>query len=96
MEVATVGPHRALTISDFSGKRIWVFPVIGVPTADLLNEVLDRAHFWKCEGVPVVVYDHVGINNVWSEHLKWLNTHIAAVKALKVEEVLWGLAEIEQ
>jgi hypothetical protein len=86
-----IGAHRSMSLSLPSGQRIWAYPAVGVPTADMLNDVHDKAERAAQKGFPLLVYDHVGIRDVWIEHLKWLDTHIAAVRALKVMDAAWEL-----
>ena len=45
--------------------------------------------------LPVLVYDHIGIRETWSAHLKWLDENIRAVRAIKVAEAGWSLAALE-
>jgi hypothetical protein len=86
-----VGPHRAMALALASGKRVWAYPVVGVPTAELLNDVYNKAEDARATEVPFVVYDHIGIQDVWLEHLRWLDGHIAAVKTLRVMDAAWEL-----
>lgn len=44
---------------------------------------------------PILVYDHVGIRDMWAAHLKWLDDNIKSVRAIKVSEVGWMLAGFE-
>lgn len=88
-----VGAHRSMSLSLPSGKRVWAYPAVGVPTADLLNDVHQRAEQAAEKGFPLLIYDHIGIQDVWLQHLKWLDEHIAAVKAFRVMDVAWELVK---
>jgi TIR domain len=90
--VEGIGAHRAISIRLLDGKRVWAYPVVGVPTAELLNDVADKARRADQQETPVLVYDHVGIRDGWAEHLNWLDQNIRAVKAIKVFEAGWVLA----
>ncbi len=51
----------------------------GIPTAELLNDVAEKARRAAQDDVPILVYDHIGISEAWMNHLKWLDEHIRAV-----------------
>lgn len=90
-----IGAHRAIAVRLLDDRKIWAYPVVGVPTAEILNDVADKARRADQLEVPVVVYDHVGIRERWSAHLKWLDEHIRSVRAIKVSEAGWALAAWE-
>lgn len=85
-----IGAHRAIAFSLPNGKKIQAYPVVGVPTAELLNDVHDKAV--NNSGFPCLVYDHVGIREAWLDHLDWLDDQIDAVRTLKVLDAGWELA----
>jgi hypothetical protein len=87
-----VGAHRAVSIDLPNGARIWAYPVVGIPTAELLNDVAVKASSANQYGIPFLVYDHVGIGEHWTAHLSWLDQNIQVVKAIKVSEAGWALA----
>lgn len=93
--VEGIGAHRAISIRLLDDNKIWAYPVVGIPTADLLNDVADKAKRADQGGRPVLVYDHIGIREQWTAHLKWLDENISAVRALKVREAGWTLAAWE-
>jgi TIR domain len=86
-----VGAHRAVSIR-LDDKRIWAYPVVGIPTAELLNDVAEKASRAGQRETPVLVYDHVGIQGWWEAHLDWLDRNVKAVKAVKVHEAAWVFA----
>lgn len=88
-----IGAHRAISIVIPGGRELWAYPVVGVPTAELFNDIAVKAKAADQNGTPVLVFDHIGIRSAWMSHLKWLDEHITAVKAIKVAEAGWELAE---
>jgi hypothetical protein len=87
-----IGAHRAISVRLPDNRKIWAYPVVGVPTAELLNDVAEKATRADQRETPVLVYDHIGIRDQWVAHLKWLDENIRAVRALKVFEAGWILA----
>lgn len=90
-----IGAHRAIAVRLLDDRKIWAYPVVGVPTAETLNDVADKARRAGQNEKPVLVYDHVGIRESWSAHLKWLDENISAVRSIKVSEAGWSLAAWE-
>jgi len=93
--VEGIGAHRAIAVRLLDDRRIWAYPVVGVPTAEILNDIADKARRADQREIPVLVYDHIGIRDSWSTHLKWLDENIRAVRSLKVSEAGWLLAAWE-
>jgi hypothetical protein len=91
-KVDGIGRHRAIAITLANNSKLWAYPVVGIPTADLFNDVAERARMADQKGVPVLVYDHVGIRDQWVAHLKWLDQNIASVRAIRISEAAWVLA----
>jgi hypothetical protein len=90
--VEAIGAHRAIAVRLLDDRIIWAYPIVGVPTAEILNDVADKAlRANQCEA-PILVYDHIGIRDTWNAHLRWLDEHIKAVRAIKVSEAGWVLA----
>jgi hypothetical protein len=87
-----IGAHRAISVRLLDDRRIWAYPVVGVPTAELIYDVAEKAKRVNQHEIAVLVYDHVGIGEQWSAHLKWLDDNIRAVRAIKVHEAGWTLA----
>lgn len=90
-----VGAHRAIAVRLIDESRVWAYPIVGVPTAEILNDIADKARRSDQLGVPVLVYDHIGIRETWSAHLKWLDEQIRAVRTIKVSEAGWSFAAWE-
>jgi hypothetical protein len=88
-----IGAHRAIAVTLPGGRRVWAYPVVGVPTASLLNDIADRAERADHGEMPFLVYDHVGISKPWMDHLGWLDSNISAVRSLQVFEAGWRLVE---
>jgi hypothetical protein len=93
--VEGIGAHRAIALRLLDERKIWAYPVVGVPTAEILNEVAEKARRADQREIPVLVYDHIGIRETWSAHLKWLDENIRGVRAIKVSEAGWILAAWE-
>lgn len=93
--VEGVGAHRAIAVRLLNDCKVWAYPIVGVPTAEILNDIADKARRADQSEVPVLVYDHVGIREAWSAHLQWLDEQISAVRAIKVSEAGWALAAWE-
>src|SRR3546814_6954015 len=41
--VEGVGAHRAVAVRLLDGEKIWAYPIVGIPTAEILNDVADKA-----------------------------------------------------
>lgn len=94
-EVYGVGAHRAVSLRLPDDSRLWAYPIVGIPSADLLNDVVDKARLADQPEMPVLVYDHIGIRDPWMAHLKWLDENIRAVRAIRIAEAAWTLAAWE-
>lgn len=88
-----IGAHRAIAFSLPNGTKIQAYPVVGVPTAELLNDIHDKAVQSAHDRTPCLVYDQVGIRPAWVAHLAWLDQQINVVRALKVLDAGWELAQ---
>jgi hypothetical protein len=91
-----VGAHRSVSIRLLDDKKIWAYPVVGIPTAEMLNDVALKASKADQHEKPVLIYDQLGIRDVWIAHLKWLDDNISSVRAIKVSEAGWRLAAWEE
>lgn len=91
-EIQGIGLHRAIALKLVDGSKVWAYPVVGIPTAELLNDVADKARKAEHGEVPILVYDHIGIRDQWKAHLKWLDDNIACVRAVPVIDAGWALA----
>jgi hypothetical protein len=90
-----IGAHRAISLRLPDDKKLWAYPIVGIPTADLLNDVAEKARRADQHERPVLVYDHIGIRDQWIAHLKWLDENISTVRAIRVAEAAWTLAAWE-
>jgi hypothetical protein len=93
--VSGIGSHRAVSIILEDKRQVWAYPIVGIPTAELLNDVAEKAKRADYKDVAILVYDHVGLSNAWAEHLKWLDDNIEVVRAIKSAEASWVLAAWE-
>ena len=91
-----VGAHRAISITLMNENRVWAYPVVGVPTAETLNEVVEKARQANQRGTPILVYDSIGIRDTWGAHLKWLDDNIKVVRSMKLSEAAWTLSGMEE
>ncbi|GED41467.1 toll/interleukin-1 receptor domain-containing protein [Cobetia marina] len=90
-----IGAHRAIAIKLIDDRTILAYPVVGVPTAETLHDIANKARVADQREVPVLVYDDIGIRETWSEHLQWLEDNIQAVRGLKITQAGWMLAAWE-
>ena len=90
-----IGAHRAIAVRLLDDRRIWAYPVVGIPTAEILNDIEDKARSAGQHELPVLVYDHIGIRSTWSTHLAWLGENIKTVRMIKISEAAWSLAAWE-
>ena len=91
-QIEGIGAHRAVTVLLPHGKRVYAYPVVGVPTADMLNDVANKAASAGQGADALLVYDHIGIKPAWLDHLKWLDDNIGVVRAIRAREAAWALA----
>lgn len=91
-----IGAHRAIAVSLVDDRKIWLYPVVGVPTAEILNDIATKAKLNTNKEVPVLVYDDIGIRKAWSDHLQWLDENIKSVRGLKITQAAWALAGWEE
>src|SRR3546814_17629281 len=85
--VEGVGAHRAVAVRLLDGEKIWAYPIVGIPTAEILNEVADKARRAEQQEIPVLVYDHIGISDAWNDHLRWHGAHIIGVRTTRKDGV---------
>ena len=72
-----------------AGAKVTVYPAIGVPTSSTLHDAATNG----LNGRPVaVVYDPVGLDRQWIEHLDWLGSHVRGVSWVKINEAAWRFA----
>lgn len=93
--IDSIGSHRSIGITLDTGRRLWAYPVVGIPTAALLNEVVEKASAARQAGTPILVYDDIGIGKKWANHIAWLNEQIASVKTIRITHAAWELVDLE-
>ena len=71
-KLAEPGQMRRVQASFSSGRTLQVYPIVGVPTSDIVNKIVDDASGDEC----ALLYDHVGILQSWQAHLEWLGERI--------------------
>jgi hypothetical protein len=60
------GQMRRVQASFPNGRALNVYPIVGVPTSDIINKIVDDADGNEC----ALLYDHVGILQSWQAHLE--------------------------
>lgn len=91
-KVLGTGAFRAVSIELANGNIVWVYPVVGVPTAAIMNDVALKA-IKANHASPFLVYDEQGLSDQWLDHLEWLNTRIPEVDFMRVSEASSELAQ---
>jgi hypothetical protein len=94
--ISGVGAHRAISLCLENNQRVWAYPIVGIPTAEILNDISEKASQANQKGIPILIYDHIGIQDAWVRHLKWLEDHIKIVRSIKISEAGWDLAALEE
>ena len=91
-----IGAYRSVSLTLPGGRRLEAYPMVGVPTAEMLNDIQDKARKAGHGRFPCLVYNHIGIRPAWIEHLRWLDAQISSVRTLKVSDAGWELVEWDQ
>lgn len=86
--VTGVGTYNAIYVTLPDGKKIVLYPTVGVPTSLTLNDAVDRASGQSAG----VVFDHIGLNEKWLQHLTWLGKNIPAARWVRASEAAWAFA----
>jgi len=86
----SLGPKRTIIVELHSGKKVLVYPSIGVPTAEHLHEV----SMIEPADIRAVVFDDAGISPHWQRHLKWLSGQISSARLLRKGQAAWDLADL--
>lgn len=88
-----IGAYRSVSLTLPLGRRLEAYPMVGVPTAEMLNDIQGKAGKAGHGRFPCLVYNHIGIRPAWIEHLRWLDEQISSVRTLKVSNAGWELVE---
>jgi TIR domain len=92
--VSAVGVHRSIKIVLADGRELYLFPAVGVPTAENFYDVAQSASAISATTqAPIVVYDHVGLHVRWQRHLEWLHDNLSVVRTLQIAQAAWQLAD---
>ncbi len=92
-QVEGIGAYRSVSLTLPGGRKLEAYPIVGVPTAEMLNDIQIKADASGHGRFPCLVYNHVGIRPSWIKHLRWLDGQISSVRALKVSDAGWDLME---
>lgn len=91
-----IGAYRSVSLTLPRGRRLEAYPMVGVPTAEMLNDIQDKAGKAGHGRFPCLVYNHIGIRPAWIDHLRWLDAQISSVRTLKVSDAGWELVEWDE
>lgn len=91
-----IGAYRSVSLTLPLGRRLEAYPMVGVPTAEMLNDIQEKAAKAGHSRFPCLVYNHIGIRPAWIEHLRWLDKQISSVRTLKVSDAGWELVEWDE
>ncbi|AUQ24277.1 toll/interleukin-1 receptor domain-containing protein [Dickeya zeae] len=90
-EVIGMGVGRGIRVRLPTGQMIVVYPTVGVPTSSTMHE----ASMSSPDESVAILYDHVGLNPQWLNHMDWLGSYIQTTKWVKACEVGWQFADWE-
>lgn len=88
-----IGAYRSVSLTLPLGRKIEAYPMVGVPTAEMLNDIQDKAVRAGHGRFPCLLYNHIGIRPAWIDHLRWLDQQIQSVRTLKVSDAGWELVD---
>ena len=77
--------HNAVSVRLADGREIVIYPTLGVPTSMTLNEAAEHASGKEA----AILYDHIGLQENWLLHLKWLGQNISAARWVRAAEAAW-------
>lgn len=86
-----VGANKVVYVELADGKKLVVYPTVGVPTSTTLHDATTSVP----DQSVAVVYDHVGLHPRWLEHLDWLGSYIHTARWVKASEAGWEFADWE-
>ena len=90
--VEGVGAFRAIRVCLPGNLHLWVYPVVGVPTAHLMNNIALLAE--KAQHVkPFLMFEDFGISKPWIDHLDWLNVRVPEVDFMKASTAAGDLRQ---
>ncbi|MEZ8273229.1 toll/interleukin-1 receptor domain-containing protein, partial [Vibrio splendidus] len=85
-EVLNVGQNASAHVRLLSDKELIVFPTVGIPDAQMLHDIENKAKAVRKGIHPVVMYDSVGLNKYTKEHFEWLDKNINTCSLLQAYE----------
>ena len=90
-ELIGVGYNNSLYIKLPNQVILTAIPIIGVPNIKTL-ELADKITVIKPFAI---IYDHIGMDKEYQEHIDWLDLNFNAAKWIKLEEAAWVFPEWE-
>ena len=91
-----IGAYRSVSLTLPLGRQLEAYPMVGVPTAEMLNDIQGKAAKAGHGRFPCLVYNHIGIRPAWIDHLRWLDEQLSSVRTLKVSDAGWELVEWDE
>ncbi len=86
-----IGAHRSVSVSLPRGTRLLVYAAVGIPSAPILHDIVEKAQRSGHMGRPLLIFDHLGIREKWLRHLTWLDAEIGTVATRPVSGLAWEL-----
>ena len=71
-DLGEAGQMRRVIASFPTGEKLQVYPIVGVPTSEVINRIVLDAGTEEC----ALLYDNVGVLESWQEHLEWLGRRV--------------------
>ena len=82
------GSLRSVEVKLPRGRDIRIYTALGVPTAQVLNDIAEHAQ----KKDAAIVYDQLGIHTQWLRHKQWLADHVPEVRWIPAHEAGWLLS----
>ncbi|MEM5469755.1 MAG: toll/interleukin-1 receptor domain-containing protein [Paracoccaceae bacterium] len=89
-DVGDAGQMRRVMASFPTGEKLQVYPIVGVPTSEIINRIVLDAGTEEC----ALLYDHVGVLESWQEHLEWLGQRIDRFHWIKAGSSFQDLQDV--
>lgn len=83
------GQFRRILTTFPNGRKLIVYPAVGVPTSDLVNKLVDDARGAECG----ILYNSWGVLASWRDHLEWLGHRVDKFRWIQSNKSAQGLQE---
>lgn len=95
--VVGYGLKNSMFVELANGKKITLFPTLGIPSSHSAYEALKVVKKMNGYNEDVaIVYDPIGIHNKYQEHIDWLNEQITVTRWIKSHMASWCFADWEE